>query len=83
MLRYAVIVFLLLGVYPLLFAQTEKLWKKLGWLKKPQTVAENCDTQPVADDESEPTENADGDADGDGDADDTQTSDGTEGDKSA
>ena len=33
-LRYAVIVFLLLGVYPLLFAQTEKLWKKLGWLKK-------------------------------------------------
>lgn len=82
-LRYAVIVFLLLGVYPLLFAQTEKLWKKLGWLKKPQTVAENCDTQPVDDNEQPPTENADGDADGDGDADDTQTSDGTEGDKSA
>lgn len=33
-LRYAVVVFALLGVYPLLFAQTEKLWKKLGWLKQ-------------------------------------------------
>ena len=32
-LRYAVVVFLAIGVYPLLFAQTEKLWKKLGWLK--------------------------------------------------
>ena len=32
-LRYAVVVFLVIGVYPLLFAQTEKLWKKLGWIK--------------------------------------------------
>lgn len=34
-LRYALIVFVLLGVYPLLFAQAEKLWKKLEWLKTP------------------------------------------------
>ena len=33
-LRYAVVVFLVIGVYPLLFAQTEKLWKKLGWVKQ-------------------------------------------------
>ena len=33
-LRYAVVVFLVIGVYPLLFAQTEKLWKRLGWIKK-------------------------------------------------
>ena len=32
-LRYSVVVFLVIGVYPLLFAQTEKLWKKLGWIK--------------------------------------------------
>ena len=32
-IRYALIVFLLLGVYPALFAQTEKLWKKFGWIK--------------------------------------------------
>ncbi len=32
-LRYAIVVFLLMGVYPMLFAQTEKLWKKLGWIK--------------------------------------------------
>ena len=46
-LRYAVIVFLLLGVYPLLFAQTEKLWKKLGWTKKEHTVEENVDTADI------------------------------------
>lgn len=32
-LRYAIVTFTVIGVYPLLFAQTEKLWKKLGWLK--------------------------------------------------
>ena len=34
-LRYAIVAFVDIGVYPLLFAQTEKLWKKWGWLKKP------------------------------------------------
>lgn len=32
-LRYGVVTFLMIGVYPLLFKQTEKLWKKWGWLK--------------------------------------------------
>lgn len=32
-LRYAIVSFVAIGVYPLLFAQTEKLWKKLGWVK--------------------------------------------------
>ena len=30
--RYAAVVFAVIGVYPLLFAQTEKLWRKLGWI---------------------------------------------------
>lgn len=38
-LRYSVIVFLLLGVYPMLFAQTEKLWKKWGWLQTDDTLS--------------------------------------------
>lgn len=33
-LRYALVVFLMIGVYPLLFAQTEKPWKKFGWIKR-------------------------------------------------
>lgn len=33
-LRYAIVTFAMIGVYPLLFAQTEKLWYKFGWLKK-------------------------------------------------
>ncbi len=33
-LRYAVVVFAMIGVYPILFAQTEKLWKKFGWIGK-------------------------------------------------
>ena len=33
-LRYSLVVFVAIGVYPLLFAQTEKLWKRLGWLKE-------------------------------------------------
>ena len=37
-LRYAIVVFLVIGVYPLLFAQTEKLWRKFGWLKNPDTA---------------------------------------------
>ncbi len=32
-LRYAVVTFIDIGVYPLLFAQTEKLWRKWGWIK--------------------------------------------------
>lgn len=40
-LRYSVVVFLAIGVYPLLFAQTEKLWKKFGWLKsKPDATTD-------------------------------------------
>lgn len=35
-LRYAVVIFVVIGVYPLLFAQTEKLWKKFGWIKDKQ-----------------------------------------------
>lgn len=38
-LRYAVTVFLLIGVYPLLFAQTEKLWKKWRWLQTDETIS--------------------------------------------
>ncbi len=34
--RYAIVTFIAIGVYPLLFAQTEKLWKKWGWLKAEQ-----------------------------------------------
>ena len=33
-LRYAVVSFLMIGVYPMLFKYTEKLWKKWGWIKK-------------------------------------------------
>ena len=32
-IRYAVISFVVAGIYPMLFAPTEKLWKKLGWIK--------------------------------------------------
>lgn len=39
-LRYALVAFVDIGVYPLLFAQTEKLWKKFGWLKAPKDAAE-------------------------------------------
>lgn len=49
--RYAAIVFVLLGVYPLLFAQTEKLWKKLGWIKAP--VADTETTATVAEESIE------------------------------
>lgn len=38
-LRYAAVTFVVIGVYPLLFAQTEKLWKKLGWIKKEKSCA--------------------------------------------
>lgn len=46
-LRYAVVTFLMIGVYPLLFAQTEKLWKKWGWLKdkKPKETPNAAETQ--------------------------------------
>lgn len=49
--RYAVVVFALLGVYPLLFAQAEKLWKKLGWIKSP--VADVETTATVAEESAE------------------------------
>lgn len=31
--RYGIIGFLIIGVYPMLFKYTEKLWRKLGWIK--------------------------------------------------
>ncbi|MCH5156269.1 MAG: phosphatase PAP2 family protein [Clostridiales bacterium] len=40
-LRYSVVVFLVIGVYPLLFAQAEKLWRKLKWIKEPNTATDN------------------------------------------
>lgn len=39
LIRYAIIGFLIIGVYPILFKYTEKLWKKLGWIKEP---SEEC-----------------------------------------
>lgn len=32
-IRYATIMFVALGVYPMVFKPAEKLWKKLGWIK--------------------------------------------------
>lgn len=32
-LRYAILGFALIGVYPMLFAPVERLWTKLGWVK--------------------------------------------------
>ena len=41
-LRYGAVSFVAIGVYPLLFAQTEKLWKKWGWVKTPNdSTSEN------------------------------------------
>lgn len=40
-LRYSIVSLLAIGVYPLLFAQTEKLWKKLGWIKGKQHEVSN------------------------------------------
>lgn len=44
-IRYAFVVLIVIGVYPLLFAQTEKLWIKLGWIKKIKT--ENSEETPT------------------------------------
>lgn len=43
-LRYAAVTFIDIGVYPLLFKQTEKLWKKFGWIKR-DDQSENAQTQ--------------------------------------
>lgn len=32
--RYALIAFVIAGVYPLVFVPSEKLWKKIGWMKE-------------------------------------------------
>ena len=37
-IRYATVTFVLWGVYPLLFNQAEKLWKKFGWIHDSQDV---------------------------------------------
>ncbi|MCM1195112.1 MAG: phosphatase PAP2 family protein [Firmicutes bacterium] len=49
-LRYGIVTFLLIGVYPMLFKQTEKLWKKFGWLKEQaeQEIPNDGETLPVA-----------------------------------
>lgn len=53
-LRYAVVSFLMIGVYPMLFKYTEKLWKKFGWIKDSAiTAEENNETAETA----EATEN--------------------------
>lgn len=39
-IRYGAVTFLMIGVYPMLFKQTEKLWKKLGWIKETAAVNE-------------------------------------------
>lgn len=41
-IRYAVIIFVAIGLYPMLFKPAERLWKKLGWVKSidNETVAE-------------------------------------------
>ncbi len=39
-IRYAVIVFTAIGVYPMLFKPAEKLWEKLGWIKSPTQEVE-------------------------------------------
>lgn len=42
--KYAIIAFVVSGVYPMLFAPAAKLWRKFGWLKDEQTtttIAEN------------------------------------------
>lgn len=41
-IRYAVIIFVAIGLYPMLFKPAERLWKKLGWIKDTQkeTIAE-------------------------------------------
>ncbi len=46
-LRYAVVTFTAIGAYPLLFAQTDKLWRKWGWIKAPADEKdENEQTEP-------------------------------------
>ncbi len=51
-LRYATVVFVMLGVYPMLFAQTEKLWKKFGWLKVADSSCDTETTTTIAEDTS-------------------------------
>lgn len=43
-LRYAVVSFLMIGVYPMLFKYTEKLWKKWGWIKDNAAAVEEDKT---------------------------------------
>ena len=44
-MRYAVISFLMIGVYPILFKYTDKLWKKWGWIKEKEVVTEENKTE--------------------------------------
>ena len=44
-LRYAVVTFGVIGVYPLLFAQTDKLWRKWGWIKSDEETDEQSNEE--------------------------------------
>lgn len=48
LIRYAVIAFLIIGIYPLLFKYTDKLWRKLGWIKDTTTDTETTATNTAA-----------------------------------
>ncbi len=41
--RYAVVSFMMIGVYPLLFKQTDKLWKKWKWVKTEEPTEQPAD----------------------------------------
>ncbi len=50
--RYAIIAFLIIGIYPMLFKYAEKLWKKLGWIKEQPSDTETTATVAYADKKS-------------------------------
>jgi len=54
-LRYASVTFTMIGVYPLLFKQTEKLWRKFGWLKGEESETVQNETPPALSDDIDTT----------------------------
>ena len=78
-LRYSIVVFLLMGVYPMLFRQTEKLWKKWHWLQTDDTFSgrlpkNTTQTQEVNNLDNTPTTTDDLPKDAEIDSDDTKQS---------
>ena len=53
--RYAVVSFLMIGVYPLLFKQTDKLWKKWKWIKTEEPTEQPAETSADGNDGGEIT----------------------------